>query len=105
MSELPIVLYSTPDGRVVVNALVKDETLWMTQAGMAELFGVTPQSITYHLKNIHQSGELDEAATCKEILQVACPIQVRTSLHLYLWTIVPFGVCGQSSLDTSSSLY
>jgi hypothetical protein len=70
MSELPIVLYSTPDGRVVVNALVKDETLWMTQAGMAELFGVTPQSITYHLKNIHQSGELDEAATCKEILQV-----------------------------------
>lgn len=68
--EFPVVLYSSPDGRVVVNALLKDETLWMTQAGMAELFGVTPQSITYHLKNIHQSGELDEAATCKEILQV-----------------------------------
>lgn len=70
MSELPVVLYASPDGRVVVNALVKDETLWMTQAGMAELFGVTPQSITYHLKNIHQSGELEESATCKEILQV-----------------------------------
>lgn len=50
MGELPVVPYSMPDGRVIVNALVKDETLWMTQAGMAGLSGVTPQSITYHLK-------------------------------------------------------
>ena len=38
--ELPVVLYTSSDGQVRVNALVKDETLWMTQAGMAELFGV-----------------------------------------------------------------
>ena len=68
--ELPVVLYTSSDGQVRVNALVKDETLWMTQAGMAELFGVTPQSITYHLKNIYNSGELVELSTCKEILQV-----------------------------------
>ena len=68
--ELPVVLYTSADGQVRVNALVKDETLWMTQAGMAELFGVTPQSITYHLKNIYNSGELVELSTCKEILQV-----------------------------------
>ena len=68
--ELPVVLYTSSDGQVKVNALVKDETLWMTQAGMAELFGVTPQSITYHLKNIYNSGELVELSTCKEILQV-----------------------------------
>lgn len=40
--ELPVVLYTSPDGMVMVKALVKEETLWMTQAGMAELFGVTP---------------------------------------------------------------
>lgn len=68
--ELSVVLYTSADGKVRVNALVKDETLWMTQAGMAELFGVTPQSITYHLKNIYNSGELVELSTCKEILQV-----------------------------------
>ena len=68
--EMPVVLYTSPDGKVMVNAIVKDETLWMTQAGMAELFGVTPQSVTYHLKNIFNSGELSELSTCKEILQV-----------------------------------
>ena len=68
--EMPVVLSTSPDGKVMVNAIVKDETLWMTQAGMAELFGVTPQSVTYHLKNIFNSGELSELATCKEILQV-----------------------------------
>lgn len=67
---MPVVLYTSPDGKMMVNAIVKDETLWMTQAGMAELFGVTPQSVTYHLKNIFNSGELNELATCKEILQV-----------------------------------
>lgn len=40
--DLPVVLYTSPDGMVMVKALVKEETLWMTQAGMAELFGVTP---------------------------------------------------------------
>lgn len=68
--ELPVVLYTSADGQVRVNALVKDETLWMTQADMAELFGVKPQSVTYHLKNIYNSEELAELATCKEILQV-----------------------------------
>ena len=39
--EMPVVLYTSPDGKVTVNALVKDETLWMTQTAMAELFGCT----------------------------------------------------------------
>ena len=69
-SECPVVLYTTPDGRITVHAIVRDETLWMTQAAMAELFDVAPQNITYHLKNIFKSGELSESATCKEILQV-----------------------------------
>lgn len=60
MSELPVVLYTSPDGRVVVNALVKDETLWMTQAGMAELFEVDKSSISRHLRNLFEEGELEE---------------------------------------------
>ena len=69
-SELPIVLYTTPDGKVSAKVVIRDRTLWMTQAGMAEMFEVAPQNITYHLKNVYKSGELEEAATCKEILQV-----------------------------------
>ena len=65
-----VVLYTTPDGAVKVNAIIKNETLWLTQAAMAELFEVAPQNITYHLKRIYSSGELQASATCKEFLQV-----------------------------------
>ena len=69
-SETPVALYRTEDGTVRVSALVQDETLWLTQAAMATLFDVAPQNITYHLKQIYESDELREGATCKEILQV-----------------------------------
>lgn len=65
-----IVLYQTEDGRTRVECRFEDETIWLTQALMAELFQTTPQNITQHLKAIYQEGELDEAATCKDYLQV-----------------------------------
>jgi len=49
---------------------LEDETIWLTQKQMAELFGCVPQNITYHLREIFKIGELEEAATCKEFLQV-----------------------------------
>lgn len=58
--DLSVVLYTSSDGQVRVNALVKDETLWMTQAGMAELFVVQKTTISKHLKNIFESRELVE---------------------------------------------
>ena len=52
-------LYSSADEEVSVNALVKDETIWLTQKAMAELFGVNVPAISKHLKNIFESSELD----------------------------------------------
>lgn len=49
---------------------LQDESVWLTQKAMSLLFDTTTQNITIHLKNIFESGELDEMATCKEILQV-----------------------------------
>ena len=63
-------LYTSPDGRVTAKAIVKNETLWMTQAAMAELFGVGSQAITKHLKNIYADGELSLEATCSKMEQV-----------------------------------
>ena len=68
--EMPVVLYTSPDGKVMVNAIVKDETLWMTQAGMAELFACTIENIVMHLKNIYSDGELQDIATAKDFLVV-----------------------------------
>ncbi|GMT98294.1 virulence RhuM family protein [Corallococcus caeni] len=65
-----LILYQTEDGRTRIQCRFEGETLWLTQAQMAELFQTTPQNITLHLKDIFAEGELDEAATCKPYLQV-----------------------------------
>jgi len=64
------ILYQTEDGRTRIQCRFEDETLWLTQAQMAELFQTTPQNITLHLKEIFAEGELLEEATCKEYLQI-----------------------------------
>ena len=55
-----MVLYRTEDDNVTVSALIKDETIWITQKAMAELFGVQTPAISKHLKNIFEQGELRE---------------------------------------------
>lgn len=58
--QLQFLMYSTPDEDVKVNALVKDETIWLTQKAMGELFNVNVPAISKHLKNIFDEGELQE---------------------------------------------
>lgn len=68
--EFPIVLFKSEDGDVHVNAVLRDNTLWLTQKAMAGLFGVKSQAITKHLKNIYATRELQVAATCSKMEQV-----------------------------------
>jgi hypothetical protein len=65
-----LILYETEDGRTRVECRFADDTLWLSQALMAELFQTSPQNITQHLKALYEEGEIDEEATCKEYLQV-----------------------------------
>ncbi len=65
-----IVIYQTESGETKLDVRFQDETVWLTQKLMAELFQTTPQNITIHLKNIFEEGELEEKATCKDFLQV-----------------------------------
>ena len=67
MNEFPILLYTTTEGGVKVNAVLKDETLWLTQGAMAELFGVQKAAISKHLKNIFESGELVEGVVVSKM--------------------------------------
>ena len=53
-------IYRSAEEDVSINAVVKDESIWLTQQGMAELFGVQKPAISKHLKNIFEEGELDE---------------------------------------------
>ncbi len=64
------VIFKTTTAKVNVNVFFHEETVWLTQKGIAELFETTSQNITLHIKNIFKDGELDEVSTCKEFLQV-----------------------------------
>ncbi|MFT5646488.1 MAG: hypothetical protein ACI976_001170 [Aureispira sp.] len=65
-----IIIYQNEDGETKLEVRFQEETVWLTQKLMAELFQTTPQNITIHLKNIFKEGELEEKATCKDFLQV-----------------------------------
>ena len=66
MNEIQFLLYNTPDKNIKVNVIVKDETLWLTQKAMAELFDCSTDNISLHLKNIYNDGELNEISTAEE---------------------------------------
>lgn len=69
-STAEFLMFTAQAGEQSIEARYEDETVWLTQQLMAELFQVQPQNITIHLKNIYAEGELDELATCKDFLQV-----------------------------------
>ena len=61
-----IVLYQSEDGNVKVDVLFQDETVWLTQEQMAQLFGKGRTTITEHIGNIFKEGELDEEKVCRK---------------------------------------
>jgi hypothetical protein len=63
-------LYNTPDGEVRIEVALEDETVWLTQKAMAELFGVVKSTISEHLSNIYETGELDKEATVRNFRTV-----------------------------------
>ncbi|CEA14145.1 virulence RhuM family protein [Methanobacterium formicicum] len=65
-----IILYKDDEGAATIEVLLKDDTMWSTQKTMAELFDVTAPTINEHLKNIFQTGELDEMSTIRNFLIV-----------------------------------
>lgn len=65
--QMEMVLYRTEDNSVTVSALIKDESIWITQKAMAELFGVDKSGISRHLNNIFESGELEETLVVAKI--------------------------------------
>jgi len=78
-------LYTAPNGAVKVEVFFKDETVWLTQKSLAELFGVKVPAINKHLKNIFESGELKREATVSkmEIVRAEGEREVAREVEFY----------------------
>ena len=70
MEEKNIVIYQTDDGQTQIDVRLENETVWLTQAQMAELFQTDRSSIVRHINNIYKVEELDRDSTCAKIAQV-----------------------------------
>jgi hypothetical protein len=79
------ILYTTDDGRSQIKLRAKEQTVWLTQLEMAELFDATKQNISLHLKNLFEEGELEPAVTVKESLtvQIEGSREVQRPVNLY----------------------
>ena len=70
MDENKILIYQTEDGQTQIDVRLENETVWLTQAQMAELFETDRTSIVRHINNIYRADELEREATCAKIAQV-----------------------------------
>ncbi|MFA5928898.1 MAG: virulence protein RhuM/Fic/DOC family protein [Candidatus Margulisiibacteriota bacterium] len=82
-----IVIYQTKSGSIEFRTDIKQETIWATQAQMASVFGINPQAITKHLKNIYQEGELTRSATCSKMEQVQREVSRKVSRTVEIYNL------------------
>jgi hypothetical protein len=85
MANSEILLYQTEDGQTKIDVRLEEETVWLSQVQMAELFQTTKQNISLHIKNIYEEGELYEISTVKDYLTVQTEgkREVQRSINFY----------------------
>ena len=70
MEENKIVIYQTEDGQTQIDVRLENDTVWLTQGQMVDLFQTTKQNVSLHVRNVFKEGELDQSATVKDYLTV-----------------------------------
>lgn len=98
-------LYTAPGGDIKVEVILNDETIWLTQQRMADLFGVQRPAITKHLKNIYESGELDEEGTSSVLEHVGETGQTYPTKYYNLDAVISVGYRVNSSQATQFRIW
>lgn len=101
-------LYTAPSGKIRVDVLLEEESLWLTQKAMCELFDVTKSTISEHLANIYDSGELQKESTVRKFrtVQTEGTREVNRSLEFYnLDAIISLGYRVNSTKATQFRIW
>jgi hypothetical protein len=86
-----ILLYQTEDGQTKIDVRLEEETVWLSQAQMVELFQTTKQNISLHIRNIFKEGELDENSVVKDYLTTAADGKNYSTKYYNLDVIISVG--------------
>lgn len=86
-----IIIYQTQDGKTKIDVKIENETVWLTQNQMAELFQTTKQNVSLHIKNIFEEGELSENSVVKDFLTTAQDGKNYNTKHYNLDVIISVG--------------
>lgn len=90
-NETGILIYQTEDGNTKIDVRMENETVWMTQKAIAELYQSTKQNISLHIKNIFEDGELEEESVVKFYLTTAKDGKSYKTKHYNLELIIAIG--------------
>lgn len=103
--QFEFLIYKSTEEDVSVNALIKDETIWLNQKGMAELFGCSADNISFHLKNIFADGELDKNSVTEKISATAADGKKYPTQFYNLDAIISVGYRVNSRRATSFRIW
>ncbi len=100
-SNSEIIIYKSGDGKPQISVRVENETVWLSQAQLAELFNTSRPNITMHIKNIFVEGELGEDSVCKDFLHTANDGKKYNTKYYNLDLIISLGYRIKSSIATN----
>jgi hypothetical protein len=100
-------VYQTEDGRIKIDVRLEDETVWLTQQIMADLFQTTQQNISLHIRNIFEEGELNPEATHKKYLSVRQEGKrsIKRQLDYYNLDMIVAQLCRRSGQTPQAGFY
>lgn len=100
-----VIIYQTPDGKTSIDVKLENETVWLNQTQMVELFGQTKQNISLHINNIFKESELDENSVVKESLTTAADGKKYKTKHYSLDVIISVGYRVKSQRGTQFRIW
>jgi len=100
-----IIVYQSEDGRAAIDVHLRDETVWLTQAQMVELFQKTKQNVSLHIRNVFREGELREDAVVKECLTTAADGKRYKTKYYNLDVIISVGYRVKSHRGTQFRIW